>query len=424
MRQHHRALLSAGVAACLLAIAREEVSAQRSRILEFGPDAIDLGPHARVVIGRPLTAPEERDAGQRRPWVLSSGSELRLPPPPDEAEASRERRELRRLVVREDAATLDRIRYWDFRSPGHRWNELLVTMVARDRLGATAGIRAFALLNIAIDDSLIAAWDSKYAYRRLRPIELDGSLVPEVTVPSSPSYPCERAVTAGAASAVLAHLFPADAERLAAAAHEAAWSRVVAGAVYPSDARAGLELGRAVAARVIARARIEPARGATVSAGRAGDAQIGIEAESVSVRHVVDGRGVGRDDQVMFDDGVAIAIAERVSAAVPDASAPRAAREYARAYAGLYAAIAPRDDPLVGVFENAAQNPDGDERLAASLVPSSQGGARPTALPPRAGRQGEGVSPRRRTARRTGRPTGAQPATTQVEPTSRGHPRS
>jgi hypothetical protein len=67
----------------------------------------------------------------------------------------------------------------------------------------------------------------------------------------SPSYPCEHAVAAGAASAVLGYLFPSEAAALDAMAQEAAQSRVIAGVQYPSDARAGLELGRAVAARVI-----------------------------------------------------------------------------------------------------------------------------------------------------------------------------
>jgi hypothetical protein len=51
---------------------------------------------------------------------------------------------------------------------------------------------------------------------------------------------------------VLAHLFPTEAQRFAEAAEEASRSRVLAGVVYPSDAHTGLELGRAVATRVIA----------------------------------------------------------------------------------------------------------------------------------------------------------------------------
>ena len=107
------------------------------------------------------------------------------------------------------------------------------------------------MLNVAIHDALIAAWDSKYAHNRRRPGEADPQLATALPVPRSPSYPCEHAVAAGAGSAVLAHLFPKEAQHFTEAAEEAARSRVLAGVVYPSDARAGPELGRAVAARVI-----------------------------------------------------------------------------------------------------------------------------------------------------------------------------
>ncbi len=76
-------------------------------------------------------------------------------------------------------------------------------------------------------------------------------------MPQSPSYPCEHSVAAGAAAAVLAHLFPKDAARFAEAADEASRSRVMAGVVYPSDAKAGLELGRSVAAQVIAAMKLD-----------------------------------------------------------------------------------------------------------------------------------------------------------------------
>src|SRR5262249_25532595 len=99
--------------------------------------------------------------------------------------------------------------------------------------------------------------------------------------PHSPSYPCEHAVAAGAGSAVLAHLFPAEAQRFTAAAEEASRSRVLAGVVYPSDARAGLELGRAVAARVIAYLKLDETKWAgTVPVGPGlwqGKDPIGIE---------------------------------------------------------------------------------------------------------------------------------------------------
>ncbi len=246
-------VIIAGAAAWLLTIACGAASAQRSRLHEFGPDAAEFQPQgAAVTTTRSIPDAVEPEAGSWSPWVLTSGRELRLPPPPNEQSTAAELRELKKLGAGDDAAVVERIRHWDAWSPAHRWNEMLTEMSIRDAIGSTAGIRAAALLNVVIHDAMVAAWDSKHAYNRKRPSELDRRLPIEVTVPWSPSYPCEHSVVAGAAAAVLAHLFPADAQRLAAAAHEAAWSRVVAGAAYPSDARAGLDLGRAVARRVIA----------------------------------------------------------------------------------------------------------------------------------------------------------------------------
>jgi hypothetical protein len=133
---------------------------------------------------------------------------------------------------------------------------MLADLSARAEPSAAAASHARALLDAAIHDARIAAWDSKTAYRRPRPSELDARLVPEVAVSRGPSYPCEHAVIAGVAAEILGHLFPRDRDRLTGAAHEAAWSRVVASAVYPSDAQAGLALGRAVAVQVIEHARV------------------------------------------------------------------------------------------------------------------------------------------------------------------------
>jgi hypothetical protein len=119
---------------------------------------------------------------------------------------------------------------------------------------ATApGLRNLVLLHAAIYDATIAAWDSKYAYTRPRPSEVDPTLTTVLPNPASPSYPSEHAVTAGAASAVLAWIFPENAQTYEELAQQVADSRLLAGVEYPSDVDAGLELGREVAALVIAR---------------------------------------------------------------------------------------------------------------------------------------------------------------------------
>src|SRR5260370_4414584 len=102
---------------------------------------------------------------------------------------------------------------------------------------------------------MVAGWDSKYAYNRPGQSDLVKSLSTAIPNPDSPSYPSEHAVAAGAASTVLAYLFPADAQTFADQAAGAGTSRLLAGVQYPSDVQAGLDLGRAVAALVIARAQ-------------------------------------------------------------------------------------------------------------------------------------------------------------------------
>ena len=208
------------------------------------------------------------NAGEWRTWVLASGRELRLQPPPDAAATSIELEQLRALASQRDPRVQQSIRFWDFWSPSSRWNEMLVDVSAANPLPGGGGFRAFAMMNIALHDAMIAAWDTKYAYKRRRPGEIETSLALAVAAPRSPSYPCEHSVAAGAAAAVIAHLYPKEAQRMTNVAEEAARSRVMAGAAFPSDTTAGLELGRAVAARVIERMKVDGGKwGGTVPAG-------------------------------------------------------------------------------------------------------------------------------------------------------------
>ena len=53
----------------------------------------------------------EPRAGMWKPWVLASGSELRLPAPPDATATRAELAELKGIAAQRDAVALDRIRY-------------------------------------------------------------------------------------------------------------------------------------------------------------------------------------------------------------------------------------------------------------------------------------------------------------------------
>ena len=149
------------------------------------------------VSGQPASASSDPAASGWQPWVLSSPKELQIAPP---AEQAPDLQQLHSLASQRDPATLERIRYWDFWSPSHRWNEMLTDISVANPLGTGQSSRAYAMMHVAIDDALTAAWDAKYTVNRKRPSEIDNTLAAAVAVPASPSYPCEDSVAAGAAA--------------------------------------------------------------------------------------------------------------------------------------------------------------------------------------------------------------------------------
>jgi PAP2 superfamily len=102
----------------------------------------------------------------------------------------------------------------------------------KHNLSVNYATRALALVHVGLSDAMVATWDAKYAYQRPRPSDVDQSLARVVPIPASPSSPSEHAAAAVAASAILAYLFPDDAQLFADKADEADRSRLMAGAQW------------------------------------------------------------------------------------------------------------------------------------------------------------------------------------------------
>ncbi len=152
-----------------------------------------------------------------------------------------------------DPAARANVAYWNAGGPSYRWNEILIAQATRAATNAIRIGRAQALLNVAIYDALVAAWYAKYLHERPRPGECNPVLTTLIPTPQSPSYPSAYAVAAGAASTVLAYLYPTEAASYTSQAELAGLSRLQAGVNYRSDVVAGLALGRAIGAQVVAR---------------------------------------------------------------------------------------------------------------------------------------------------------------------------
>lgn len=194
-------------------------------------------------------------AADWRPWVLPKADAVSVPPPP-EKDSPAARTELARMkalassgatpqkrAARRDAGLLA-VEPW------------LQGALERVSLGSTkdppSSSRAYALVSVAMFDAEVAAAHYQGVYRRDPP---PGAGAGE-DLPRGSSYPSDRAAIAGAAARVLGYLFPEyPAGRWDLIARRQARLRVVSGASFPTDERAGLTLGRRIGEMVIARAR-------------------------------------------------------------------------------------------------------------------------------------------------------------------------
>lgn len=200
----------------------------------------------------------EPDAGSWHTWLLESGSELQLDAPPDEAATMSEIEELHTLLAAVDNDMRAQIRYWSTNVPAYRWNQLASEEYFNRAIPHPVASYGLALMNVAIYDATVTAWNAKYTYMRPRPTELDSTLNAILSTPHSPAYPSEHAVTAGAASVVLARLFPDKADFFNAQAEAATNAMLHSGIYYPSDIEAGLALGQQVGERAVAWADANP----------------------------------------------------------------------------------------------------------------------------------------------------------------------
>jgi membrane-associated phospholipid phosphatase len=188
---------------------------------------------------------------------VASRDEVRMPPPPDRLATEAELAELKRLTAERSATSAERAAYWATGGSAYRWNAVAADEMILRGIPTPAAARHMALVHAAVHDAVVIAFEQKSVHNRARPITHNKELETSLATPSSPSYPSEHAAAAGAASEVLAFLFPDKADVFRAMAEEAARSRSMAGVAFPSDVVAGLALGRAVGGKAVERGKAD-----------------------------------------------------------------------------------------------------------------------------------------------------------------------
>jgi membrane-associated phospholipid phosphatase len=221
------------------------------------------------------------------PFVMESSDALRPngPPPLDSARWAADYNEVKALgVAIGSTRTADQsqiARFWADGAgtetpPGH-WNHIAQDVAAAQRNTLEQNARMFALLNLAMADAAICAWDAKYTFNFWRPVtairagDTDGNDATDadpawssfITTPPFPDYISGHSTFSGAAARVLARFYGRDdvafvtgSDALpgvtrsfagfAAAAAEAGVSRIYGGIHYASANQDGLAAGAAI----------------------------------------------------------------------------------------------------------------------------------------------------------------------------------
>jgi membrane-associated phospholipid phosphatase len=227
-------------------------------------------------------------------YLLERPDQFRPPPPP--AYGSEQfMNELEDVKERSDSATQEERElafFWDdgpgTYSPAGHWNDIAVDLVKNRELSTAATARLFALMNAAIRDAFVAAWDAKYHYWSIRPVTVirerptilgapnpvyDPGWLPNLVTPPFPAYPSGHTAESAAAARVLQYLLPDSGPRdpnikdelgpagsIDLIAEEVALSRMLGGIHFTADNEAALAIGRRLAALAIGRAEAEEAR--------------------------------------------------------------------------------------------------------------------------------------------------------------------
>ncbi|MCI0567199.1 MAG: vanadium-dependent haloperoxidase [Acidobacteria bacterium] len=219
--------------------------------------------------------------GELRPFVLHTGAECGAPPPPVYSTDSgsdfyAEGLEVYDTTKNPTAEQTAIALFWADNAgetgtpPGH-WISIVGQIARQRHLSLGTASEAYARVGLAVADSFISCWNTKFVFNLLRPVtyiqqNIDADWTSPIATPPFAEYTSGHSVQSGAAATVLTDLlgeFPFTDDTHAArglparwfdsfeeAAEEAAVSRLYGGIHYRSAIERGITQGQCIAGRI------------------------------------------------------------------------------------------------------------------------------------------------------------------------------
>jgi membrane-associated phospholipid phosphatase len=188
------------------------------------------------------------------------------PPAPPSTNSPEFAKELDEVLWYSQNATRDHMRivhFWGdgagtYTPPGH-WNAIACEDFVNMRFSEARWARNLALLNMAMFDAAICCWDAKYYYFNPRPSQVNPAIKTMTGVPNFPAYTSGHSTFSGAAATILGHVNPSRASDYMSMADEASKSRLYGAIHYRSDIEVGMQMGKNIGSKAVARAKTDGA---------------------------------------------------------------------------------------------------------------------------------------------------------------------
>jgi len=221
------------------------------------------------------------------PFGIKSAQGFLLEPPPALTSNKYAKSYIETMTVGDLTSTArppdraDVVHYYAISSPSHVFNQAARQVAAAQGRSLSENARALALINMAINDSLVASFFNKYHYNFWRPetairagdtdgnwrTDVDPSFLPFIATPCFPSYPSNHGSGSGGGAEVLRRLYGEGSHSITLSnpavpgltfnyttfgqiTDDISDARVYGGIHFRFDQVAGSRLGRAVGASV------------------------------------------------------------------------------------------------------------------------------------------------------------------------------